>query len=170
MEDLRPMISNISFYIKDEQENKKVIKDFSELEFNTPLYFDFTLSGINEIPTHKKIYITILYYDKVQTPRRLPLVPEYQLNEVWQETIINTSSEYIDYSLKLTDLSFAYGLRNYDFSENYQNLKIIYTDHQIDFQNINSKELLSLMKHINKHDLFHTKVSMIPRVKGHQNE
>ncbi|WP_353419270.1 hypothetical protein PYH66_13700 (plasmid) [Staphylococcus delphini] len=170
MEDLRPMISNISFYIKDEQENKKVIKDFSELEFNIPLYFDFTLSGINEIPAHKKTYITILYYDKVQTSRGHPFVPEYQLNEVWQETLINTSSNYIDYSLKLTDLSFAYGLRNYDFSENYQNLKIIYTGHQIDFQNINPKELLSLMKHNNKHDLFHTKVSMIPRVKRYQNE
>ncbi|WP_258007260.1 hypothetical protein [Staphylococcus sp. 17KM0847] len=104
MEDLRPMISNISFYIKDEKENekenkkenKKVIKDFSELEFNTPLYFDFTLSGINEIPKHKKTYITILYYDKVQTSHGLPFVPEYQLNEIWQETIINNSSKYIE--------------------------------------------------------------------------
>lgn len=166
MENIRPMISNISFYIKDEQENKKAIKDFSDLEFNNPLYFDFTLSGINEISTHKNMYITILYYDKVQPPYGLSSVPEYQINEVWQDAISNTSLKYIDYSLKLTDLSFAHGLRNYDFSKNYQNLKIIYTDYQIDFQNINSKELLNLMKHNNKHDLFYTKVSMMPRVKG----
>ncbi|HFN9212636.1 TPA: hypothetical protein ACHHOC_002706 [Staphylococcus aureus] len=112
------------------------------------------------------MYITILYYDKVQPPYGLSSVPEYQINEVWQDAISNTSLKYIDYSLKLTNLSFAHGLRNYDFSKNYQNLKIIYTDYQIDFQNINSKELLNLMKHNNKHDLFYTKVSMIPRVKG----
>lgn len=163
MENKRPMVSNISFYVKDKHGNKKIIKDFSELKFELPLYFDFTLSGIDELSMYEDMYITILYYDKVESPHPLLPVPEYQINEVWQDTIVNNSSKYIEYSLKLSDLSFAHGLREYDFNKNYQNLKIIYTDYQIDFQDIDSKKLLNLMKCDNKHDLFHTKVSMIPR-------
>lgn len=163
MKNKRPMVSNISFYVKDKHGNKKMIKDFSELKFEHPLYFDFTLSGIDELSLSEDMYITILYYDKVEPPNSLLSVPEYQINEVWQDTIVNNSSKYIEYSLKLSDLSFAHGLREYDFNKNYQNLKIIYTDYQIDFQDIDSKKLLNLMKYDNKHDLFHTKVSMIPR-------
>lgn len=168
MENKRPMVSNISFYTKDKDGNKKIIKDFSELKFDSPLYFDFTLSGIDELSTYENMYITILYYDKVEPPHPLLSVPEYQINEVWQDTIINNSSKYIEYSLKLSDLSFAHGLREYDFNKDYQNLKIIHTDYKINFQSIDSKELLNLMKYNNKHDLFHTKVSMIPRAERNQ--
>ncbi len=170
MEDNKPMISNVSFYTKDDQGNKEVIKDFNELKFNLPLYFDFTLSGIDEISSRENMHITILYYDKVEPPDTLPIVPEYQINEIWQDVIVNSSESYTEYSLKLSDIYYAKGLRQYDFSKNYQNIKIIYTNDRIDFKDIDEKSLLNLMKYYNKHDLFYTKVSMIPRIERDNNE
>lgn len=158
----KPMLSNINFYTTDD-DTKNIITNFNELKFNEPLFMNLTLSGIDTIKIDP-LHVTILYYDKVTSLSTKLDFPEYQLNEVWQDTIggtINIPS--IDYDLKISDLNYARGLREYDFINTYQNIKVICTSKEIDFENMSELHLLNLMQQTHENEIFHTKVLMIPR-------
>ena len=161
MSSFKPMISNTYFFVKNDGK-EKIVKNFRELKFNNPLYFGFTLSGIDEINVDK-LYISVLYYDKVGGSSRMSS-PEYQMHEAWQTVIDCPGNNWIDFTVKVTDIVSAFGLRRYDFTSTFQNIKILCTDYQLNFNNMNDQEILNLMSKNHDHDLFHTKLSMIPRV------
>lgn len=154
--EIRPTLSNLQFYIgQTGKPEHDPLLDFSLLYEHAELGIKFTLSGLDRInnpySNNNEIYLVILLYDKTGDIG-------FELRNFWSlyldEKIMQKKHETIQFTL----YKFEPNSKAYDFTNIYQELKVIALPEEIKENDIDKNIMLNWMSNKHLNEVFATKI------------
>ncbi|EGQ0356635.1 hypothetical protein [Staphylococcus pseudintermedius] len=154
--EIRPMLSNLQFYIgQTGKPEHDPLLDFSLLYEDAELGMRFTLSGLDKINNpfsdKNELHLMILLYDKVGGVG-------FDLRNFWTLKLNGETMRKSYETVQFTLYKFEPNNRNYDFTNIYQQLKILALPKEIDEQSIEKETFMNWMAMPQQNEILSTKI------------
>ncbi|HDV4519065.1 TPA: hypothetical protein RIB22_002349 [Staphylococcus aureus] len=158
---IRPMLSNLQFYIgQTGKPEHDPLLDFSLLYEHAELGIKFTLSGLDKIDnpynTDNELYLIILLYDKVGGIG-------FDLRNFWTLNLNAETMKKPYETIQFTLYKFEPNNRSYDFTNIYQQLKVLVLPEEIDKEEIDKDTFMNWMTWPQQNEILSTKIPIYHR-------
>ncbi|ARJ08734.1 hypothetical protein B7454_04770 [Staphylococcus lugdunensis] len=159
--EIRPTLSNLQFYIgQTGKPEHDPLLDFSLLYEHAELGVRFTLSGLNRInnpyKSDNELYLMILLYDKVGAIG-------FDLRNFWTLKLNGETMKKYYETIQFTLYKFEPNNRSYDFTNIYQQLKILVLPDEIDKEEIDKETFMNWMTWPQHNEILSTKIPLYHR-------
>lgn len=159
--EIRPMLSNLQFYIGQTGKTEHdPLLDFSLLYDRAELGVRFTLSGLDRINNpysdKNELYLMILLYDKVGGIG-------FDLRNFWTLNLNAETMKKPYETIQFTLYKFEPNNRSYDFTNIYQQLKVLVLPAEIDKEEIDKDTFMSWMTWPQQNEILSTKIPIYHR-------
>lgn len=156
--EIRPMLSNLQFYIgQTGKPEHDPLLDFSLLYDRAELGVRFTLSGLDRINNpysdKNELYLMILLYDKVGGIG-------FDLRNFWTLKLNGETMKKYYETIQFTLYKFEPNNRSYDFTNIYQQLKILVLPDEIDKEEIDKETFMNWMTLPQHNEILSTKIPL----------